>query len=78
MKKGREIYYLEKNGEYKKQRYEEDEKLYRAKETRQFYQNTNSIRKEFKPNSLLCKVKRGNVIAETADTLERWAEHFKY
>jgi hypothetical protein len=25
----------------------------------------------------LCKDKRGNIIAETVDILERWAEHFE-
>jgi hypothetical protein len=67
----------EKRREYEKQRCEEVEKLYTAKEIRQFYQNTNSIRKEFKPNSLLCKDKRGNIIAQTVDMLERWAQHFE-
>jgi hypothetical protein len=46
-----------KKRDYEKQRCEEAEKLYTAKEIRQFYQNTNSIRKKFKPNSQLCKDK---------------------
>jgi hypothetical protein len=62
-----------KKWEYKKQICEEGEKLYTAKEIRQIYQNTNSIRKEFKTNSLFFKDKRGNIIAKTVDILERWA-----
>jgi hypothetical protein len=31
----------------------------------------------FKPNSLLFKDKRGNIIAETEDIRERWAQHFE-
>jgi hypothetical protein len=77
MEKGREIYYLEAKGEYEKQRREEGEKLHTAKEVRQFYQNTNSIQKEFKLNSLLCKGKRGNITTETVDILEIWAQHFE-
>jgi hypothetical protein len=60
-------------------RYKSVKKLknYTAKEKRQFYRNTNSIRKQFKPNSVLCKDKSGNIIAETVDQLERWAQHFE-
>jgi hypothetical protein len=65
-----------KKTEYEKQRCEEV-KLYTAKEIRQFYQNINRIRKEFKPNSLLYKDKRGNITADTVDILERWAQHFE-
>jgi hypothetical protein len=63
--------------EYEKQRCEEAEKLYTAIEIRQFYQNTNSMRKGFTPNNLLCKDKWGIIIAEIVDTLERWAQHLE-
>jgi hypothetical protein len=72
----RNILSRRKRGSMRK-RCEEVEELHPAKEIRQFYQNTNSIQKRFKPNSLLCKDKQGNIIAETADTLERWEQHFE-
>jgi hypothetical protein len=66
-----------KKREYENQTCEVVEKLYTAKEIRQFYQNTISVRKGFKCNSLLRKDKRGNIIAETIDILERWAQYFE-
>jgi hypothetical protein len=49
---------------------EEVEEFYKAKETRKFHQNTNSIRKGFKPNA---RINEENIIEETVDILEKSA-----
>jgi hypothetical protein len=55
---------------------EEIEETGRQKETRKFYRNVNIIRKGYKPRTVLCKDKMGNLETGKKKVLQRWAEHF--
>jgi hypothetical protein len=48
----------------------------RQKGTRKFYRKVNIIRNGYKPRTVMCKDKKGNLVTEKKKVLQRWAEHF--
>ncbi|CAG9839544.1 unnamed protein product [Diabrotica balteata] len=73
----------EKRIHRKKKRDSENDMLERLEshmshgETRKFYHQINSIRKEFKPRINYCNDKEGNLLTNKEGILLRWVEHFR-
>jgi hypothetical protein len=43
---------------------------------RKFFRKVNIIRNGYKPRTVMCKDKKGNLVTEKKKVLQRWAEHF--
>jgi hypothetical protein len=55
---------------------EELERLRSNNESKSFYQKLNKSRKDFQPQTILCRNNEGMLLSEEDDILRRWAEHF--
>jgi hypothetical protein len=58
-----------------KSQLEKMETAYNNNEAKKFYQEVNSIRKGFKPQTLLVGDKAGNIISNKV--LQRWSEYYE-
>ncbi|CAH0722451.1 unnamed protein product, partial [Brenthis ino] len=73
----------EKHLHKKKKRLREEQQLreiassYTQKETRNFYNQVNRGRKEFKPRTTACRSKNGQLLNDKDEIVQRWAEYFR-
>jgi hypothetical protein len=44
--------------------------------SRKFYRKVSIIRNGYKPRTMMCKDKKGNLVTGKKKVLQRWAEHF--
>ncbi|XP_062709434.1 uncharacterized protein LOC134288470 [Aedes albopictus] len=52
------------------------EELYRAKDTRKFYEKLNRSRRGFVPQADMCRDNHGNILASEREVVERWWQHY--
>jgi hypothetical protein len=60
-----------------KSKLEQIEVAYNNSEAKKFYQEVNSIVKEFKPQTLLIRGKESNVVSNKEKVLQRWSEYYE-
>jgi C-terminal processing protease CtpA/Prc len=60
-----------------KSQLEKMETAYNNNEAKKFYQEVNSIRKGFKPQTLLIRDNAGNIISNKEKVLQRWSEYYE-
>jgi len=53
------------------------ENAYSNDEPKKFYREVNSIRKGFKPQTLMIKDKRGNIVRNKEEVLQMWSEYYE-
>uniref|UniRef100_A0A6P7H3T2 Uncharacterized protein LOC114346646 n=1 Tax=Diabrotica virgifera virgifera TaxID=50390 RepID=A0A6P7H3T2_DIAVI len=66
-----------KKREHIEKELQEIEELNKPTETRKFYQKFNKSRKEFKPRTMMCRDKEGDIVTQQSEILQRWTELFK-
>ncbi|XP_062715888.1 uncharacterized protein LOC134291753 [Aedes albopictus] len=52
------------------------EELYRAKDTRKFYEKLNRSRRGFVPQADMCRDNHGNILTSEREVVERWRQHY--
>lgn len=52
------------------------EELFRAKDTRKFYEKLNRSRKGFVPQADMCRDFDGNLLTNEREVVERWRQHY--
>jgi hypothetical protein len=60
-----------------KSQLEKMETAYNNNEAKKFYQEVSSIRKGFKPQTLLIRDKAGNTVSNKEKVLQRWSEYYE-
>ena len=55
---------------------DEMEQLFRANETRKFYEKVNWSRKGFVPRADTCRDVEGNLVADRSEVMDRWRQYF--
>lgn len=55
---------------------EEMELLYRAGDTRKFYEKVNRSRKDFVPQVDMCRDEYGNLLTDDCEVIERWKQYY--
>ncbi|CAK1591299.1 unnamed protein product [Parnassius mnemosyne] len=66
-----------KKRSYEEQQLREIASSYTQKETRNFYNQVNGGRKEFKPRTTACRSKNGQLLNDKDEIVQRWAEYFR-
>ncbi|XP_055539429.1 uncharacterized protein LOC129726581 [Wyeomyia smithii] len=56
--------------------HEELEQLYRASETRKFYEKVNQSRRGYVPQADMCNDADGNLLTDASEVVDRWKEYF--
>jgi len=69
--------YRRKKREYMRKELEELQELSKTSEAKKFYQKLNKSKQEFKPRTIMCRDKRGNILTEGHEILKRWKEYFE-
>jgi len=60
-----------------KSKLEQMEIVYHNNEAKRIYQEVNSIRKGFKPQTLLIRDKVGDIVSNKEEVLQMWSEYYK-
>ncbi|CAK1583346.1 unnamed protein product [Parnassius mnemosyne] len=78
-KRRRREKYLHKRNKrsHEEQQLRETASSYTQKETRNFYNQVNTGRKEFKPRTTACRSKNGQLLNDKDEIVQRWAEYFR-
>ena len=71
------IKYLDKKKSIFKSKLEQMEIAYHNNEAKKIYQEVNSIRKEFKPQTLLIRDKVCDIVSNKVKVLQMWSKYYK-